>query len=440
MSLEDSIRHADAEEIVMGQVLIDHNVITKAARLLKPEHFGDSACRHAYEACLSLWRQGIGVDLLTAADELHRTGKMPGNVKAHDLARWTNRVASPRHFEDHAELVRRNAGTRLLRKAGEGLILGTNRGTDPADLLPALSDAMSKAVMADVDDGVRAGEHAAKMMDTAERPNPIYLGIESLDGLVFILPGNVVTIRAAAGVGKTAFVLSAMLNLVPRHKCWFVSLEMAADEVIMRALCQLAGVDMDRVMEGRMSEAERDAMAKAAISHADMLDRLVVDNSGSMSIDEFMAKAEHKVKNEGVEFITIDYAQLMQGVGEREVDRLKAISLGVRGAARKLNVPILLIVHVNKQGQDDGSSQFEKDAHVRLSLSREPHAPTMDVEVLKNRNGRVGNVQTPCHMAHGIVGRNGPPYWAASPTPPTFNPRMPHPDNHIEPTGDFAPF
>lgn len=413
-----SLHHKDAEQVVMGQILLDERVISTAARLLKPEHFSDDACRVAFSASLSLWREGVGVNLLTVADKLSKAGKMPNVVKVYELTEWTNRVSSPRHFEDHAEIVRTNAATRLLRSAGERLMLGAAEGADPAELLPALSEAMSKAVMADVDDGVRAGEHAAKMMDSDERPKPIYLGIESLDGLVFLLPGNVVTIRAAAGVGKTAFVLSAMLNLLPVCKPWFVSLEMPADEVVMRALCQLAGVDMDLAMEGRLSEAQRQAMASAAVTYSDTLDRLGIDDSGSMTIDEFVAKAEHKVKSEGVQMIVIDYAQLMDGAGDRDVDKLKSISLGVRGAARKLNVPILLIVHVNRAGQDDGSSQFEKDAHVRLSLAREPHAQVMDVEVLKNRNGRTGTVSTPCYMAHGIVGRHGPPMWVGGPVAP----------------------
>jgi len=434
--LATSIEHADAEEVVMGEILIDPAAITRAVRLVKEEHFSDEAVRATFRACLALWREGIGIDIITVADRLVQDGAMPNLVKNYDLARYINRVSCWRQMEDHAEIVRRNAGTRLLRKAGEQLIRGTNDGIPPEELLPALSDAMSRAVMADVDDGVRAGEHAAKMMDSAERPEPIYLGVAGLDDMVFILPGNVVTVKAPAGVGKTAFVLCAILNLLPIRKPWFVSLEMSADEVTMRILCQLAGIDMDMAMQGRLRDDEREAMAKAAVTHSDMLDRLSIDDSGQMGIDTFIASAEHKVKNEGVGLIVIDYVQLMDGVGEREVDRLKSISLGIRGVARKLGVPVLAIVHVNRQGMEDGSSQFEKDAHVRLSLAREPHSPTMQVDVQKNRNGRTGQVDTPVHMAHGIVGRHGPPAWIGAKEPPPFNPRLPMPPPPDEP----APF
>jgi len=93
-----------------------------------------------------------------------------------------------------------------------------------------------------------------------------------------------------------------------------------------------------------------------------------------------------------------------------KVQELEAISMGIRSTARKLNVPILLIVHVNKQGEDHGTIQFEKDAHVRMHLSRD--ADQMTIDVLKNRNGRPGKITTPCMMRYGIVGRSSPPSWA----------------------------
>jgi replicative DNA helicase len=439
--LDADLIPVDAEEIIMGQVLMCSTMITTAASMLKPEHFGHPPCRTVYSACINLWRQGIGVDLLTVTMELKRTNSLDTIGGPVVPSKWTNRVASTKHFADHAEIVRSYYGMRVLRQAGEGLIRGIAPGEDPASLLPALTEAMGRASMADTEQDVKTGDHAAKMMDGHERPKPIYLGCESVDSMVFILPGNVVTVKAPAGVGKTAAILSWVLNLLPVRKTWFVSLEMSADELTMRALCQLAGVDIDRVMEDRLSQDERDRMAKMAITHADTLNRMDVDDSGQITVDELMAKAEHKVTVDDVGLIVIDYAQLVTGNGDNDVSRLKSVSMGIRAMARKLSVPVILVVHVNKAGQEEGTIQFEKDAHVRLSLSREPGAPTMDVDIQKNRNGRTGSVSTPCYMAHGIVGRNGPPSWVARDVPhPPFNPRIPSPNNRIEPNDETAPF
>jgi replicative DNA helicase len=232
-----------------------------------------------------------------------------------------------------------------------------------------------------------------------------------------MLPGNMVTVRAEAGVGKTAFVLSAVLNLIEQVRPWFVSLEMPATELVMRALCQLAMVDIDAAMLGHIDDAERARLGDAASRHADILSRLDIDDSGSMTTDEFLAKAEHRVKN-GVGLIVVDYAQLMSAdkkLYPNRVSELEAISASIRAVARKCNVPVLCVVHVNRLGEDHGTSQFEKDAHVRLHLAREVGAEIMTVEVLKNRNGRPGSVEVPTVMRHGTVGRLYPPAWSAMP-------------------------
>lgn len=429
-----------AEDVVMGQILIDHRVITTAARLLKPEQFGSIPHRTVYETCLKLWREGSGVDLLTVTTELQRTGTLDAVGGPAGIAGWTMRVASPRHFEEHAAIVRDHYGMRVLHDAGAQMILGALPGEDPTELLPPMNAAIQEAAGTNDAESVRAGDVAYAMQSAGERPKPIYLGCEGLDGLVFVLPDNIVTIKAEAGGGKTAMALSIILNLLPQVKTWFVSLEMSATELTMRALCQLAEVDLDAAMSDRMNPGERDRMALAAATHADILNNMIVEECGSMDIDTFMARAEHMVKSMGAGLIVVDYAQLMEADPKEhptQAQQLEAISKGFHKTARKLKVPMVVIVHINKEGGDHGTGQFEKDAHIRLKLSYKRGDPTMEVDVTKNRNGRCQMIHTPCVMRHGIVGRNGPPYWAAgasSPVLPAPRPSAPHPDNFIEPT------
>ena len=436
----------EAERLVIGQILTDHRLMTGAAQFLKPEHFGDKSCREAYEAALAVWRDGRGVDLVTVAHEIRKKQEHFDPAVFAMLAEFTRPVAQTIHFPYHAEIIREHYASRVLMDAGRSLIDGTAKGSDPLELIAPANEALSRAVMADESTDVDAGLLAADLMNTSARPKPMYLGMANLDGIVWMLPGNVVTVRAEAGVGKTAFVLSAVLNLLPILKTWIVSLEMPAAELVMRALCQIAQVDIDRAMLGHMDEAERERLGRAAIDNADTLSRMTIDDSGGMSTDEFLAKAEHRVK-EGVGLIVIDYAQLMSAdkkLYPNQVSELEAISKCIRSTARKLSVPILCVVHINKAGEDHGTSQFEKDAHVRLHLSRDKGADMMSVEVLKNRNGRPGREEVPCRMQWGCVGRITPPYWASAPK--TFNPALPptvkaDPDAFITPLKDeAAPF
>lgn len=435
----------EAERLVIGQILTDHRLMTGAAQFLKPEHFGDQPCREAYEAALAVWRDGRGVDLLTVAHEIKKKQEHFDPAVFALLASFTQPVAQTIHFTYHAEIVREHYASRVLMRAGQSLIDGTAKGSDPLELIAPANEALSRAVMADESTDVDAGQLAADLMNTAARPKPMYLGMANLDSIVWMLPGNVVTVRGEAGAGKTAFVLSAVLNLLEQHKVWFVSLEMSAAELVLRAMCQIAQVDIDRAMLGHLEEQERERLSRAAIDHAGTLSRLAIEDSGSMTTDEFMAKAEHRVK-EGVGLIVIDYAQLMSAdkkLYQTDESEIKTISKSIRACARKLNIPVLLVVHINEKGEDYGSGQFKKDAHVRLHLSRDKGADMMSVEVLKNRNGRPGREEVPCRMQWGCVGRVTPPYWAA---PKAFNPALPptvkaDPDAFITPLKDeAAPF
>ena len=436
----------DLEQIILGQILIDADAIKSAVRWAKPEHFGIDRHQHIYEAAMSLWRDGTGVDLMTVTMELRRKGHLNevGGMVA--LSKMTSRVSSTFHLSDHCSILRELASLRKLRETGLSLASDSNLSADPRELMGMVNLSMEGLAITDDGADLNAAEVAYALMDGSVKPNPIYLGIANLDQYVFVLPGNMVTIRGAAGSGKTAFLLSVILNLLDQYKMWFVSLEMPATEVMTRALCQLACVDMDRAMVGQISQAERERMAQSASLNAGVLGNLLIDDSGSMNIDVFRAKAEYMVKHQGVGMIFVDYAQLMSGdrkLYKSKVEELEAISSGLRTAARTLNVPVFAVVHVNKEGQDHGTAQFEKDAHVRLHLDRTGNEARIDI--LKNRNGRISMVDSPCVMQYGMVGRTSPPYWNAikvQADPLAFNPRQgmpsaPHPDNRID---DETPF
>lgn len=423
----DDLIPMEIEALVVGTVLLDADAIPRAARLLKSEHFAVPAHRIVYSACLELWRNGIGVDLMTVYMSLKKSGLVETVGGANELAALTMRIASSRHLEDHCAIIREHFSLRTLRVAGSNLAQGTRAAEDPDALIAELSAYVQKASCGDLDNDVNAGERAYALMNGMVKPVPIYLGMESVDGVVFMLDGNMLTVSAPAGTGKTAFMLSAILNLMPGRKPWIVSLEMSADELVTRALCQLAMVDIDLAMQDRLSDDERERMAAVANEHATVLGMMDIDDSGTMSIDQFQAKAEHKVNNEGVTLIAIDYAQLMEaGAGrfKTKADEFEAISKGIRATGRKLKVPIICVVHMNREGQAHGSTQFEKDAHVRIVLFKEVGSPNMGVDIPKNRNGKVCKVDTPCELRWGIVGRRTPPPWVRT---------MSHQDSRIAP-------
>lgn len=418
---DTSMIPTDAEDVVLGAVILDSTAMSRSMKFLRSEHFGQQPHRIVYAAAEKMWKHGTPIDIVTISHEMRYSEALNtlggwGPTCAMMLG-WSNRVASSKHIDKHCAIVREFYSRRVLKNTGIRLINSTSKGIqDPDEILAGMAKDIQAASGGDLSVDVNAGERAFAMMNNPEKPKPIYLGMGPLDQQVFILEGNIVTISAPSGVGKTAFMLSAVLNLMPQVKPWIVSLEMPANELVQRALCQMCFVDIDRALEGRLSEEEHQRMAEAATKYGDILGLMDIDDSGSMSIDAFAAKAEHKVTNEGVGIIAIDYVQLMEAKGHRnKADEYEAISKGIRAVARKMKVPILEIVHVNREGLVHGSTQFEKDAHVRMMLKRDVGAPVMFVDVEKNRNGRPGKMDIPCAMQYGLVGRNSPPHWVNSP-------------------------
>ena len=418
--IDPALIPTDAEQILVGTLLNDSGAVSRAARKLKPEHFGDPDCRLVYEHCLKLWRGGKGVDIVSVQYSFLASGEKDPRARAIRNATYSARVAASTHLEDHADIILDHFRRRSLAYVARVIDGGIAGHDDTSTVVARIMAEVEGVSTAGADDDLSGADVAYELMNTAP-PKPLYLDMGSLDDKVYILPGNIVTIKGEAGSGKTAFMVSAMLNVLPRMKTWVVSLEMNPRELMMRSLCQLAQTDISLALQDRLHPEDKDRMARAASDNSAMLERFRIDPAESMGLDEFRAKAEHMVKQGGVGLIVLDYAQLVDAdhtLYPKQVQQLEAISKGLRATARKLNTPILVVVNVNKDGAEHGSIQFEKDAHVRLSIEREQGSDKMTVHILKNRNGSTGRATLDCRFACGMVGRTHPPHWAAEGTTP----------------------
>lgn len=422
----DDLNPKDLEDLVLGQVLYEPDCISRAMRFLKPEHFFGSEHRAVYEVVVDMWRQGFPIDLFTVAHNLMKIGKLKEVGGPPRLAGWVYHVAKTIHLEYHCAIIREQYGLRVLRDTGLRLSNTTNATEDPDSIIAAMNTDIAKASGFDMGSDLNAGEVAYEMMNAPEPSKPLRLGITGLDDYVFILEDNMIVFTAPSGVGKTATVMTAVMNIIQVRKPWVVSLEMSAKELITRILCGYAKVEIQDALNNSITAEDRSRLAQAANEHADTLAKLDIYDDGHMTIDQFKAMAEHKVRNEGVGLIAIDYGQLMdadRSQYKNSTEKYEVISRGIKATTKALKVPIFLIVQLNKDGEIYGSGQFEKDAHVVVKLSKDPSAPNvMQYEISKNRNGRTGAGNMPCALAYGIVGSSG--------EPPSFNPALPTARGH----------
>lgn len=427
-----------AEDIVIGQVLYEPGCIGRAAAILKPDHFYGIDHRTVFVAALDLWREGTAVDLITMYHILHKRGELEKIGGAYRLSKWTNAVAQTIHLEDHCDIIKEQYALRVLKSSAYHL-QNVNASDNPNEIIARHNEDIAKASSVNLGDDKNGADVAYRIMNDTVRKKPLKLGIAGVDDTVSVGDDSVIVFTAPSGVGKTAAAMTAIVNMIHERKPWIVSLEMTADELMTRVLCGFAGVEINAAMDGKLTDGEKDRMTKANIDHYNITSRLDICDDDTMTIDQFRARADHKVKNEGCQIIMIDYGQLMgadPSQYKNTTEKHEVVSRGIKATTKALKVPIILIVQLNKDGEIYGSGQYEKDAHVVIQFFPPDGSNRMPYHIRKNRNGRTGKASTPCDLAFGLVGRMCSAY---------TGPARPHPDNRTTPKkedspDDIAPF
>ena len=438
MTAHETFNPVWAEDIVIGQILYEPGCISRAASMLKPDHFYGSDHRLVFGAALDLWRDGTPVDLVTMFHELHKRKELEKVGGAYRLSKWTNNVAQTIHLEAHCDIIKEQYALRVLKGSAHRLE-NVTAGDDPDEVIAMHGEDLARASSVNLGTDKNAAEVAFTIMNDTKRKKPLKLGIAGIDDTVSIGDDSVIVLTAPSGVGKTAATMSAIMNLIHERKPWIVSLEMSAEELTTRVLCGFAGIEIQAAMDGKLTEDENEKMTRAAIEHNSAIERLDICDDDTMTIDQFQARADHKVKNEGVQIIAIDYGQLMgadPSQYKNTTEKHEVVSRGIKATTKRLKVPILLIVQLNKDGDIYGSGQYEKDAHVVIQFFPPNGSNMMPYHVRKNRNGRTGKGSTPCDLAFGLVGRMCSAY---------TGPARPHPDNRTtakkdDSLDDIAPF
>jgi replicative DNA helicase len=124
----------EIEQLVIGQVLYSPDTIGRAARILKPDHFGDPECRKVYAAALDLWRADVAVDLMTVYMELRKRGGMENGMQVAELAGYTTRVAQTINFEDHVKILLEYFRRRTLLSASNSIASGLQGNDDTSEV------------------------------------------------------------------------------------------------------------------------------------------------------------------------------------------------------------------------------------------------------------------------------------------------------------------
>jgi replicative DNA helicase len=413
-----------AEESLLGAMLLSKDAIAVASEVLDADHFYKPAHGHIFEAITSLSAAGEPADPVTVAEELRRAGLLDaigGPATLVTLQAATPAISNAQRYarivEEHALL------RRLIGVAGEIAEMSYEL---PEDVTKAVDQAESLVfevaqrrvtdTMAPIHDLLNDNlDRLEALYDKGDTITGVATGFSDLDELTSGLqPNALYVLGARPSMGKTALALGIASNAaIDAHRPVLVfSLEMGQLELTQRMLCSEARVDSKRVRNGNLSEADWGKIAHATGRLAEA--PIWIDDNPNLTIMEIRSKARRLKSRLGdLGLVVVDYLQLMTGRSSAENRQVEVseISRGLKILARELETPVLALSQLSRQLEMRAdkrpmladlreSGSIEQDADVVMFIYRDdvynPDSPdrgTAEILVSKHRNGPTGMVR-----------------------------------------------
>jgi replicative DNA helicase len=423
-STSSTVPHSrEAEEAVVGAVLINPEVYYDVAQFLAADDFYIHRNQWIWEAFVRLHEQRVPIDLLTISEELEKVNLLSDVGGSAYITSLINQVPSSLNAESYGRIVE---GHSIRRK----MITAANKIASIAyDEASTVDEVMNEAEKAVFNVSERRLKHdllpiSAVLSDyydrideLAKRPEEIHgvpTGFIDLDRMLTGLqPSDLLIIAGRPGQGKTGFLLSIAKNAALTHKkrVAIFSLEMSNEQVVQRLIAQETGIDSQRLRNGKLQENEWPLFTHAIEVFSDT--HIHLDDTPAITPLQLRTKCRRLHMEFGIDLVIIDYLQLMGGDtrNDNRVQEVSHISRSLKVLARELNVPVLTAAQLSRaveQRTDKRpvlsdlreSGSLEQDADIVMFIYR-PDQYEKDTDkqniaqiiVAKHRNGPVGDVE-----------------------------------------------
>ncbi|HUK21714.1 MAG TPA: replicative DNA helicase [Gemmatimonadales bacterium] len=418
----------DAEQAVLGAMLLDQDAALKAAEILDDTMFYREGHRLLFRAMIALTERGEVIDPVTLRDELDKRGDLERAGGMEYLGGLIDVVPTAANLEYHARIVRDKALLRRLIEAGTAIVQESfdARGLPSEVLDNAEHRIFQVAQLRRAEEFVRLKELIWPTMERIEQlqggqgaVTGVPSGFVDLDRLTAgFQRADLVIVAARPSMGKTALMLNIVQHAAIEHSIGvgFFSLEMSKDQLVQRLLCSEGLVDAQRLRRGQLRDDDYPKLARAAglLGTAPIW----IDDSAGLTPLAMRSKARRLKAEHNIGLVVVDYLQLMQGPTDTESrqQEISYISRSLKALAKELDVPVVALSQLSRApDQRTGdhrpqlsdlreSGAIEQDADVVLFIYRqEMYDGPQDKEgnniegladliVGKQRNGPTGNV------------------------------------------------
>ncbi len=416
-------QNIEAEQSVLGSMLIDKDAIITASEYLSVKDFYRDGHQKVFASMTALSERGEPVDLVTLVEELGRHNQLENIGGMSYLTTLANIVPTAANVAYYARIVRDKAVLRSMINVATRIV---TRSFEAADNVEEILDEAEKAIfdvsqrsssqgfssMKDILKG--AFERIDKLWGNKGGVTGVPTGFPDLDNITCgFQNSDLIIIAARPSMGKTTLALNIAQNISVNEKLpvAIFSLEMSKEQLVQRMLVAQANIDAQRLRRGYLSDEDYPKLTRAAGPLAEA--PLFIDDTAAISIMEMRAKARRLKAEHGLAAIFVDYLQLMRG-SERSENRqqeISGISRSLKALAKELEVPVIALSQLSRAVEQREkkrpilsdlleSGGIEANADVVAFIYREGYynqdmenRHETDIIIAKQRNGPVGSIQ-----------------------------------------------
>lgn len=417
-------QNIEAEQAVLGAIFLEPSALTLATEVLIPEDFYRASHQKIFEAMLKLNDEGKAVDLITVTESLAAAKLLEDTGGVSYLSELAGSVPTAANIEYYARIVEeKSLLRRLIRTATNIAQDGYTREDEVGALLSEaeknileVSRRTNAGAFHNIKDVlVRTYDNIETLHNRVGDVTGIATGFNDLDKMTAGFQRNdLIIVAARPSVGKTAFALNIAQNVATKtgENVAIFSLEMGAEQLVMRMLCAEGNIDAQRLRTGSLTDDDwgKLTMAMGSLSNSGIF----IDDTPGVKISEIRSKCRRLKQETGLGMILIDYLQLIQGSGrsgENRQQEVSEISRTLKELARELQVPVIALSQLSRgveQRQDKRpmmsdireSGSIEQDADIVAFLYRDDYYDKeseskniIEIIIAKQRNGPVGTVQ-----------------------------------------------
>ena len=414
----------EAEQSVIGAMLMDKDAVAAAAEILTKEDFYQTRYGVMFECMTELFNESQPIDLVTVQNRL-KEKDVPPEVSSLDFVRdILNMVPTSANVRAYCNIVREKAVLRRLIKVSEATAGTCYADKEPVEDILAETEKNIFNVLQERSSGeiVPIAAVAEKVLDKIEQASrtkdPITgvpSGFVDLDyKTAGFQPSDLVLIAARPSMGKTAFVLNIVhhVALKKNRPCMIFSLEMSKEQLVNRLLAMDSGIDSQKLRTGSLTDADWDNLVHSVVNVSNS--NLLIDDTPAITLTELRSKCRRVKLERGLDLIVIDYLQLMSASGGHNDNRqqeISEISRNLKALAREMEAPVIALSQLSRAPETRPdhrpmlsdlreSGAIEQDADIVMFLYRDDyynkeeseHPGEAEVIIAKQRNGPTDTV------------------------------------------------